>query len=84
MKPLTKGEIKSILLRIVHGTELPEIKKVAEHTLSMFSEDCPTCQANIRTHANICRIREGARGTCDYVSYVCRECGTLFRKYEAN
>lgn len=77
---LTKKEMYSLLKHLQRGTKYPVAKEVYENTLKFFNDKCPGCNAPNEKCRIVRVFKEGA--DFDIVTYICSECGTVYRKYE--
>jgi len=80
MKGLTFNEIQSIAEQTRAYTVFPKAKKIMTDVINLLNDECPECGLNIYDNARIVYIREHAM--TDMVTYICSNCGTVFRKLE--
>lgn len=77
---LSKNEMYSLLMHLQRGNKYPAARQVYKHTLKFFDDKCPGCNAPNEKSRIVRVFKEGA--DFDIVTYICSECGTVYRKYE--
>jgi hypothetical protein len=78
---LSKAEMMSILEHLRSDSQYPVMREVAAKALTFFDRHCPGCGVKFRRRSRIVRVFEEG-DEFDIVTYICRSCGTVFRKYE--
>lgn len=81
MEGLTREELISAAEHMRWNPEFPVIRHIARKVLTYFDSRCPNCRSNIRGNALIVRVLKESPDL-DFVSYICKKCGTIFHKYE--
>ena len=77
---LSKSEMYSLLKHLQRGTKYPIAKEVYANTLKFFDGECPGCNTPNEKSRLVRVFKEGP--DFDIATYICSECGTVYRKYE--
>lgn len=77
---LSKKEMYSLLVHLQRGTKYPAARQVYKHTLKFLDDKCPGCNA-LNEKSRLVRVFKETPDL-DIVTYICSECGTVYRKYE--
>lgn len=77
---LSKDEMYSILMHLQRSTKFPVAKQICENTRKFFDDKCPGCDTPNEKSRIVRVFKEGP--DFDIVTYICSECGTVYRKYE--
>ncbi len=77
---MTKGEMYALLMQLRRNTKYPVAKQMFEGALGFFDDKCPGCFESTEKSRYLRTFRE--KDDFDIVTYICTNCGTVYRKYE--